>query len=120
MHEAIINSFSTIYKISMLPVLSILDPDADAIAKLLKTFSEENSLLKLVINEPNEFRGKNLGKYIESLPWDDMLFTKSFESSLARGLQIVLCRIRNNKLAIVSRSHLHKNAVFFFCASQKN
>ncbi|KAK6626503.1 hypothetical protein RUM44_008976 [Polyplax serrata] len=91
---------NSLHKMPSLPAMSIHDPDTDAVAKLVKILSRDNGLLKLTINEPNEFRGKNLSKYVESLPWADMLFTKSFESSLANGLQIVLCRFRNNKLAI--------------------
>ncbi|EEB11553.1 hypothetical protein Phum_PHUM125540 [Pediculus humanus corporis] len=99
-------SSNKIYKFSMLsPYLGGYNSELNNFSTLLKMFSDENSLLKLKINEPNEFKGKNLSAYIESLPWNDTSFTKSFENSLAKGLQIVFCRIRNNKLAIVSTEY---------------
>lgn len=105
--------FSTIRKRPLIPNFNF-PPDYEEIPTLLKTFSGENSLLKLIISEPNEFKGRNLSKYIESLPWEDMLFTKSFEKSLANGLQIVLCRIRSNILAIVSRKCRIATFIIFF------
>lgn len=69
---------------------------------LIEGDGEENSLLKLVIKEPNEFRDRNLAVHLSALPWADMTFTESFEQSLARGFQMVFCRLRNDQLAFVS------------------
>lgn len=86
---------------------SFPDSDAAAIAALqnmadfvVEGETEENSLLKLVISEPNEFKDRNLARHLSTLPWGDSFFSKSFESSLARGLQMVFCRLRNDQLAV--------------------
>lgn len=83
--------------------------DAAAIAILQKMADfvvdgepEENSLLKLVVSEPAEFKDRNLAKHLSLLPWNDSDFSESFENSLGKGLQMVFCRLKNDQLAVVS------------------
>lgn len=78
--------------------------EAESALKALKEFTEEenedNVFARLVIEDPEEFRGRTLAEHMLALPWTEALLAKSIENSLYNGRHMTFCRKRDDKLAL--------------------
>lgn len=62
----------------------------------------DNVFARLVIEDPEEFRGRTLSEHLLALPWAEELLARSIEDSLYHGKHMTFCRKRDDKLALVS------------------
>ncbi|KAK0078076.1 hypothetical protein PV325_003063 [Microctonus aethiopoides] len=62
--------------------------------------NEDNVFARLIIEDPEEFRGRTLAEHMLALPWTEALLTKSIEHNLYYGRQMTFCRKRDDKLAL--------------------
>ncbi|XP_043252416.1 MOXD1 homolog 1 [Colletes gigas] len=97
-----------------LPIYSATRPSEEVDEDLLKeaksalramrdyTVEHENDnvFTRLVIEEPEEFRGRTLAEHILALPWTEELLSRSIEWSLYHGRHMTFCRKRDDKLAL--------------------
>ncbi|XP_053974730.1 MOXD1 homolog 1 [Hylaeus volcanicus] len=97
-----------------LPIYSAIRPTEEVDEDLLKeaksalramrdyTVEHENDnvFTRLVIEEPEEFRGRTLAEHILALPWTEELLSRSIEWSLYHGRHMTFCRKRDDKLAL--------------------
>ncbi|KZC05639.1 PREDICTED: MOXD1 homolog 1 [Dufourea novaeangliae] len=60
----------------------------------------DNVFTRLIIEEPEEFRGRTLAEHILALPWTEELLSRSIEKSLYHGRHMTFCRKRDDKLAL--------------------
>lgn len=64
--------------------------------------SDDNVFARLVIEDPEEFRGRTLAQHMVNIPWTEESLTRSFENSLYNGRHMTFCRKRDDQLALVS------------------
>ncbi|KAK9299586.1 hypothetical protein QLX08_007402 [Tetragonisca angustula] len=62
----------------------------------------DNVFSRLIIEEPEEFRGRTLAEHMLALPWTEELLARSIERSLYHGRHMTFCRKRDDKLALPS------------------
>ncbi|KAL2742805.1 MOXD1 1 [Vespula maculifrons] len=78
--------------------------EAESALKAMRDYSEErendNVFARLIIEEPEEFRGRTLAEHILALPWTEELLARSIEKSLYHGRHMTFCRKRDDKLAL--------------------
>ncbi|KAG7210089.1 hypothetical protein KM043_011660 [Ampulex compressa] len=78
--------------------------EAETALKAMRDHTEErendNVFARLIIEEPDEFRGRTLAEHILALPWTEELLARSIESSLYHGRHMTFCRKRDDKLAL--------------------
>ncbi|XP_033336186.2 MOXD1 homolog 1 [Megalopta genalis] len=60
----------------------------------------DNVFTRLIIEEPEEFRGRTLAEHMLALPWSEELLSRSIERSLYHGRHMTFCRKRDDKLAL--------------------
>ncbi|CAK9798814.1 MOXD1 homolog 1 [Anthophora plagiata] len=60
----------------------------------------DNVFSRLIIEEPEEFRGRTLAEHMLALPWTEELLARSIEQSLYHGRHMTFCRKRDDKLAL--------------------
>ncbi|CAL7941350.1 unnamed protein product [Xylocopa violacea] len=60
----------------------------------------DNVFSRLIIEEPEEFRGRTLSEHMLALPWTEELLARSIEQSLYHGRHMTFCRKRDDKLAL--------------------
>lgn len=77
---------------------------AETALKAMRDYTEERDnddvFARLVIEEPEEFRGRTLAEHILALPWTEELLARSIEKSLYHGRHMTFCRKRDDKLAL--------------------
>ncbi|XP_076182197.1 MOXD1 homolog 1-like [Ptiloglossa arizonensis] len=97
-----------------LPIYSATRPSEEVDEDLLKeaktalramrdyTVEHENDnvFTRLVIEKPEEFRGRTLAEHMLAMPWTDELLSRSIEWSLYHGRHMTFCRKRDDKLAL--------------------
>ncbi|XP_012270132.1 MOXD1 homolog 1 [Orussus abietinus] len=78
--------------------------EAESALKAMRDFSDEresdNVFARLVIEDPEEFRGRTLAEHMLALPWTEELLARSIERSLYHGRHMTFCRKRDDKLAL--------------------
>ncbi|KAK2589072.1 hypothetical protein KPH14_001907 [Odynerus spinipes] len=78
--------------------------EAETALRAMRDYTEEREnddvFARLVIEEPEEFRGRTLAEHILALPWDEELLARSIENSLYHGRHMTFCRKRDDKLAL--------------------
>ncbi|CAK9817540.1 MOXD1 homolog 1 [Anthophora quadrimaculata] len=60
----------------------------------------DNVFSRLIIEEPEEFRGRTLAEHMLAMPWTEELLARSIEQSLYHGRHMTFCRKRDDKLAL--------------------
>lgn len=60
----------------------------------------ENVFSRLIIEEPEEFRGRTLAEHMLALPWTEELLARAIEQNLYHGRHMTFCRKRDDKLAL--------------------
>ncbi|XP_017761618.1 PREDICTED: MOXD1 homolog 1-like [Eufriesea mexicana] len=60
----------------------------------------DNVFSRLIIEEPEEFKGRTLAEHMLALPWTEELLARSIEQSLYHGRHMTFCRKRDDKLAL--------------------
>ncbi|XP_015172192.1 PREDICTED: MOXD1 homolog 1 [Polistes dominula] len=77
---------------------------AQSALKAMREYSEGqenyNVFSHLIIEEPEEFRGRTLAEHLLALPLTDELIARSMEKSLYYGRHMTFCRKRDDKLAL--------------------
>ncbi|XP_044590094.1 MOXD1 homolog 1-like [Cotesia glomerata] len=73
-----------------------------AMDDFLETEDEDVIFTRLVIDNPEEFRGRTLAEHLQNLPWTEELLARSIERSFYRGRHMTFCRRRDDKLALPS------------------
>ncbi|KAL0108119.1 hypothetical protein PUN28_015016 [Cardiocondyla obscurior] len=78
---------------------------AKAAESALRAMREEkndndNVFTRLVIEEPEEFRGLTMAQHMLALPWTEDLLTRTIEDSLYHGRHMTFCRKRDDQLAL--------------------
>lgn len=80
--------------------------EAQSALKAMDDFSdmedEDVIFTRLVIDNPEEFRGRTLAEHLQNLPWTEELLARSIERSFYRGRHMTFCRRRDDKLALPS------------------
>ncbi|XP_057320432.1 MOXD1 homolog 1-like [Microplitis mediator] len=80
--------------------------EAETALKAMKEYSEtendDNIFTRLVIENPEEFRGRTLAEHILALPWTEELLARSIERSFYQGRHMTFCRKRDDNLALPS------------------
>ncbi|CAD6217159.1 GSCOCG00004699001-RA-CDS, partial [Cotesia congregata] len=80
--------------------------EAQSALKAMDDFSETEDedviFTRLVIDNPEEFRGRTLAEHLQNLPWTEELLARSIERSFYRGRHMTFCRRRDDKLALPS------------------
>ncbi|KAK0175590.1 hypothetical protein PV327_009330 [Microctonus hyperodae] len=71
--------------------------------------NEDNVFARLIIEDPEEFRGRTLAEHILALPWTEALLTKSIEHNLYYGKHMTFCRKRDDKLALPANIQILPN-----------
>ncbi|XP_011160800.2 MOXD1 homolog 1 [Solenopsis invicta] len=63
--------------------------------------NEDNNVYsRLVIEDPEEFRGRTMAEHMLALPWTEDLLTRSIEDNLYHGKHMTFCRKRDDQLAL--------------------
>lgn len=61
---------------------------------------DDNIFTRLVIKEPEEFKGRTLTQHMLALPWAEDLLTRTIEANLYHGKHLTFCRMRDDQLAL--------------------
>ncbi|XP_044004741.1 MOXD1 homolog 1 [Aphidius gifuensis] len=87
--------------------------EAESTIKAMQEFTEQasddNVFARLVIEDPEEFRGRTLAQHMVNIPWTEESLTRSFENSLYNGRHMTFCRKRDDKLALPSNIQMFPN-----------
>ncbi|XP_046409387.1 MOXD1 homolog 1 [Neodiprion fabricii] len=70
---------------------------------------EDSIFARLVIENPEEFRGRTLAEHMLALPWTEELLARSIEQSLYHGRHMTFCRKRDDKLAVPADIQMFPN-----------
>ncbi|KAL6261864.1 hypothetical protein P5V15_006950 [Pogonomyrmex californicus] len=63
--------------------------------------NEDNNIFaQLVIEEPEEFRGRTMAEHMLAMPWTEELLASKIENSLYHGRHMTFCRKRDDQLAL--------------------
>ena len=80
--------------------------ETESALRAMRDYSEDpntdNVFSRLIIEDPDEFRGRTFADHILKLAWSEELLARSIESSLYHGRHMTFCRKRDDKLALVS------------------
>lgn len=78
--------------------------EAESALRAMREHTEENEddnvFTRLVIEEPEEFRGRTMAEHMMALPWTEDLLTRSIEDNLYHGRHMTFCRKRDDQLAL--------------------
>ncbi|XP_066597310.1 MOXD1 homolog 1-like [Prorops nasuta] len=78
--------------------------EAESALRAMRDYTEErendNVFTRLIIEDPEEFRGRTLAEHMSLLPWTEELLARSIERSLYHGRHMTFCRKRDDKLAL--------------------
>ncbi|XP_015598813.1 MOXD1 homolog 1 [Cephus cinctus] len=81
--------------------------------RAMKEYSEDeenaNLFANLVIENPEEFRGRTLAEHMLDMPWREELLVKSIESSLYYGEHMTYCRKRDDTLPLPGAIQMFPN-----------
>nr|XP_012139570.1 PREDICTED: MOXD1 homolog 1 [Megachile rotundata] len=69
----------------------------------------DNVFSRLIIEKPDEFRGRTLAEHMLALPWTEELLARSIEWSLYHGRHLTFCRKRDDKLALPANIQMFPN-----------
>ncbi|RLU27277.1 hypothetical protein DMN91_001078 [Ooceraea biroi] len=71
-----------------------------AFRKMRENHESDNVFTRLIIEEPEEFKGRTLAEHMLALPWTEELLARSIENSLYHGKHMTFCRKRDDRLAL--------------------
>ncbi|XP_071651989.1 MOXD1 homolog 1-like isoform X1 [Temnothorax longispinosus] len=78
--------------------------EAESALRAMKEHMDENDddniYTRLIIEEPEEFRGRTMIEHILALPWTEDLLAKKIENSIYHGRHMTFCRKRDDQLAL--------------------
>lgn len=72
-------------------------------------YDDDNVFARLVIETPEEFRGRTLAEHMLAMPWTEELLAKSIEQNLYHGRHMTFCRKRDDKLAVPADIQMFPN-----------
>ncbi|KAL6443701.1 hypothetical protein ACFW04_001653 [Cataglyphis niger] len=79
-------------------------PTDESALRAMKDYTEEseddNIFSRLIIEEPEEFRGRTMAEHMLALPWTEELLARSIENNLYHGRHMTFCRKRDDQLAL--------------------
>ncbi|XP_012543741.1 MOXD1 homolog 1 [Monomorium pharaonis] len=78
--------------------------EAESALRAMREHTEENEddniFARLIIEDPEEFRGRTMTEHMLALPWTEDLLTRSIEDNLYHGRHMTFCRKRDDQLAL--------------------
>ncbi|XP_034191796.2 MOXD1 homolog 1 isoform X1 [Osmia lignaria lignaria] len=87
--------------------------EAKSALKAMRDYTAEedndNVFSRLIIEKPDEFRGRTLAEHMLALPWTEELLARSIEWSLYHGRHMTFCRKRDDKLALPADIQMFPN-----------
>ncbi|XP_072748696.1 MOXD1 homolog 1-like [Anoplolepis gracilipes] len=87
--------------------------EAESALRAMKDYTEEsdedNVFSRLIIEEPEEFRGRTMAEHMLALPWTEELLARSIENNLYHGRHMTFCRKRDDQLALPADIQIFPN-----------
>ncbi|KAM0729537.1 MOXD1-like protein 1 [Formica fusca] len=74
--------------------------DESAMKDYMEENEDDNIFSRLIIEEPEEFRGRTMAEHMLALPWTEELLARSIENNLYHGRHMTFCRKRDDQLAL--------------------
>ncbi|XP_070166863.1 MOXD1 homolog 1-like [Polyergus mexicanus] len=74
--------------------------DESAMKDYMEESEDDNIFSRLIIEEPEEFRGRTMAEHMLALPWTEELLARSIENNLYHGRHMTFCRKRDDQLAL--------------------